>query len=139
MLKEDHATMMTQFLIAGLITKCCSEVEGTPVSPGIEEMQKFAVKAARCQYNQRQESLVVIMQVTLTVGVALHLVYRLVNQYFIRIEETKLTMTTASTTLPSNSTTARSMTRSDVTPTFKKEMTLPPRMEQTFGRGVCSR
>ena len=61
MLKEDHATMMTQFLIAGLITKCCSEVEGTPVSPGIEEMQKFAVKAARCQYNQRQESLVVVM------------------------------------------------------------------------------
>ena len=53
-----------QFLLATrLVTKGVKEVDCAPVSQNVKETHKLTVEAARCRHNQRQESLVAVMEV----------------------------------------------------------------------------
>ena len=62
------------------------------MSQDVKETHKLAVKAARCRHNQRQESLVAVLQVILAICVALHLRHRLVDEHLIWIGVAKLNM-----------------------------------------------
>ena len=63
MLKEERSMTLTQFLATGLVTKGVKEADSALVSQNVKETHKLTVEAARCRHNQRQESLVAVMEV----------------------------------------------------------------------------
>ena len=63
MLKEERITTLTQFLVTGLVNKGGKEADSEPVNQNVKETHDLTVEAARCRHNQRQESLVVVMEV----------------------------------------------------------------------------